>query len=276
MGFNLSVKKLVFIVVCWFSLFHLSAQTLNQQLFEAICSDEENVSLITGLISKGANVNSVVDGMSLLTHAYSYGKPEVYKLLIDSGANVNDCLIGRITPLALAIMDTDYAQINYLINHGADVNFYCENLPYPVLAINAECNMEIINLLIEQGVNLNVLVYIEPLFYYAYYQCGVELADLFIKNGADINVLFQDEYPILVQSVNDQDTVLFNLLISNNVDVNKKDVIGRTALHYACENNLVFFVKQLISHGADANIRDEFNKLPADITESDDIKALLR
>jgi hypothetical protein len=32
----------------------------------------------------------------------------------------------------------------------------------------------------------------------------------------------------------------------------------------------------LISHGADANIRDEFNKLPADITESDDIKALLR
>jgi uncharacterized protein len=62
---------------------------------------------------------------------------------------------------------------------------------------------------------------------------------------------------------NNFDIALF--LINQNSDVNMKDAEGRTALHYICENQVVFegqnlniiVAKKLLQHGADIHLRDK-------------------
>jgi len=49
------------------------------------------------------------------------------------------------------------------------------------------------------------------------------------------------------------------LLILKGTDINKKDLGGRTPLHWAAKNNLKEIGKLLISKGADVNAKDKRN-----------------
>lgn len=50
---------------------------------------------------------------------------------------------------------------------------------------------------------------------------------------------------------------------SATVNVNSRDLYGSTALHYAAANNDVSRIKQLLTQGADVDVRDEkFNRTP--------------
>ncbi|GMT31391.1 hypothetical protein PFISCL1PPCAC_22688, partial [Pristionchus fissidentatus] len=53
-----------------------------------------------------------------------------------------------------------------------------------------------------------------------------------------------------------------NLLISFGVDVNKQDIDGETALHYACRNGRVTLAKMLLDAGADPMIDNELDMTP--------------
>ena len=55
------------------------------------------------------------------------------------------------------------------------------------------------------------------------------------------------------------------MLIDNNAQVNVKQQAGATALHSAAQNGNVDLLILLLEHGADANIRMEGGKLPADL-----------
>ena len=69
------------------------------------------------------------------------------------------------------------------------------------------------------------------------------------------------------------------LLFFADCDVNAKGLWGRTALHYACQNNHVACIHELIAGGAEIESRSSDRATPlhlaADFNRSDSVKTLV-
>ena len=63
---------------------------------------------------------------SYLTEAVATGNIKIVKLFLERGADVNfveqDLILGKLTPLKMAIANNDYAMFRFLVDHGADMN----------------------------------------------------------------------------------------------------------------------------------------------------------
>jgi uncharacterized protein len=76
---------------------------------------------------------------------------------------------------------------------------------------------------------------------------------------------------------------IFNWALSHGANVNFKDRIGYTALHFAAQNNSFEYAKLLIDNGADPNIQDKHGNIPlwtamfnSKLIISDTVKLLLK
>lgn len=59
--------------------------------------------------------------------------------------------------------------------------------------------------------------------------------------------------------------------------LNAKDIKGKTALHYACQNGNYNMVKLLLKYGALTHIRDSFGYKPIDLVkDSEPLKTVLK
>ncbi|HEY7376441.1 MAG TPA: ankyrin repeat domain-containing protein [Polyangia bacterium] len=82
-----------------------------------------DLALADALIAHGAAMNDTSTGESALHAAIAEGHPDVVKLLIARGANVNARNMSQLTPLHFVARYTrDRSLAELLIQHGADVN----------------------------------------------------------------------------------------------------------------------------------------------------------
>ena len=135
-----------------------------------ICSDLDyllhkamslkNKILVKALIKKGVNINH----HGLLTRAVEKIRcPEILKILIDRGANVNEENpvngFGVSYPLDSALLDPSTQQLKILLDNGAKVNppktlvFGHSTLHFAVL----KHHFEAVDLLLQYGANVNAL-----------------------------------------------------------------------------------------------------------------------
>ena len=135
-----------------------------------ICSDLDyllhkamslkNKILVKALIKKGVNINH----HGLLTRAVEKIRcPEILKILIDRGANVNEENpvngFGVSYPLDSALLDPSTQQLKILLDNGAKVNppktlkFGCSTLHYAVL----KHHFDAVELLLQFGANVHAL-----------------------------------------------------------------------------------------------------------------------
>ncbi|MEN6508850.1 MAG: ankyrin repeat domain-containing protein [Smithella sp.] len=87
------------------------------------CKNAET-SVIEDLIQKGADVRhkSDKDGYTSLHDACMSGTPDVVKLLIDKGADVNAADKKGTTPLMLAVKSNSIPKVEILLERGADIH----------------------------------------------------------------------------------------------------------------------------------------------------------
>ena len=208
--------------------------------------------VIKYLLEFGADTSVVSkDGKSLFIHASINGSLHIIKYLIENDI-VNDlnCVDKNFdTPLIHAVRSKNVDVIKYLIEKGADVNYTNIN---DESALTVACygrittkNLKIIQYLIDYGANINKIYNFKNNSNYYYYR--------------KYNIFSKDttlNYAIRRKSFN-----LVKLLIDNGVDVNGKDVQGKTALYHALEleKRKINIVEYLIEHGANVNeiINDE-------------------
>lgn len=90
-----------------------------------------------------------------------------------------------------------------------------------------------------------------------------------INTGAQINYRNDSKRsPIIIASrtpSNFNEIIKF-LLTVPNIDINLKDIMGRSALHYSSRNGNYDIVKLLLNNGADVNSKDCFEKTPMHYT----------
>src|ERR1041385_3359855 len=101
----------------------VTGQISSRQAVRLIKKDD--LAGIKKLIANGLNVNSTYKGNSTLLHlAAEYGKFDIVKFLVDTGADMNIQNKDKQTPLLISTSDVwrNDSISEYLINKGANLN----------------------------------------------------------------------------------------------------------------------------------------------------------
>ena len=210
-------------------------------LLEATYGGHKNI--VELLISKGADVNMKDDlGFTPVQWAAREGHKEIVELLISKGANLNarDRLIGA-TTLHYAAVNGHKEVVKILIKNAADFNSKDMAGQTPLNFAIDEGMDEIADLLRKHGG-----------------KTGKELKADSGKTGDEIKTptisIWKDAEKGDIEAV--------KLHLDNGVDVNAKDNIGWTPLHFATVLDHKEIVELLIATGADVNAKNKEGRTP--------------
>lgn len=229
-------------------------------------------SVVEALIKSGADVNYRKQdfGFSALHAALKCKVVEIVDLLLEHKANVNCCLsqISLITPLHYAVEAPGKIYTKMLIDHGALINLG-ENILYTsALHRAAKCgNLTSCKLLLDCGAAVNQVNEINqtPLFLAADQVYG-DIVDLLLKYKANPNI--QDEKgdtPLLLVCdwADSQSAVeCIKNLISHGADTDVRNNEGQTILHkaFGAYSILKFLLEEGL--GPNVNCTDKAGKPP--------------
>lgn len=178
----------------YISLDSLAASFLATLYIAAIRSN--NLNLVRRLLSANIDINAISNvGVAPLHEAASENNMEIVKFLLDNGAVLDLCNEGKITPLRYAL---DFGQnldmAKFLLNQGADKNvFDFPNIETGETSLHIAIqnnNLEVVQFLIEQGINVNVMSknYVLPLQYAIEKNCD-DIVRLLLDHGADVKAV---------------------------------------------------------------------------------------
>jgi ankyrin repeat protein len=219
------------------------------------------------LLQHGANPN---DGkfMPPLGRAASRGDNHHTKLLIQSGADVNQMGMGKITPLASAV-------INRIMERSP-----IQPSQHKQEGLKSETEfVAVIQLLLDSGADPNHQIYrFMPLLYYMVYlspSFNVTVIKMLLEHGADVNSKTSDGdtplHALMHSCTKLPDTSVIQLFLQHGANVNAQNHRGWTPLHSAAFYDAVDSkslakacagIKLLLIHGADLQLRDCYLSIP--------------
>jgi len=201
---------------------------------------------------------SAATALALLQEAVRIGKTSVISVILDSykdqclDLNAVDSL-GK-TPLFWSVMHGIPEITRLLIDNGADIDK--ATLPTRSLLHWAawQGNDEVIQCLLESGADVNAFdVYSKTPLHLCCESLNYHGSAALLNHGADVTLTDSDDCePLHLLCANGGVRIAQMLLESCAVDVNASSQIG-TPLHLACKYNHVSLVRLLVAHGADVN-----------------------
>jgi ankyrin repeat protein len=255
-------------------------------------------------------------GLTPLTFAARQGCVDCEKVLVDAGADINVLDPELRTPLVEALINGHYDAAALLIERGADVNaadqvgrtpLYAavddhtmpqSNRPAPKEIDNARTSMDIIQMLLDKGANVNAALRAQlpyrtkldrggdgvlgvgttPLLRAA--RAGdVAVIKLLLSHGADAKAATRNRVTgiMMAASVNakeedmtgrnktEKDAIeTVKVLLAAGADINAAEAQGRTALHGAAQWGMTDLVKVLAGSGGNINAADRRGLTPLD------------
>ena len=233
-----------------------------QKLFEAM--EGNNILEVKELIDHGVGINARNnDGQTPLQSAAKSFNLEVVKYLIEkkhADVNAGDNFANK--PLHYAACGGNLEVVKYLVEEKhADVNFGTKPLHYA-----AYCgNLEVVKYFIEEkhtNVNVNDNSGITPLHYAASGGSLNVVKYLTEKEGANVNVRFTVSLRTVLHyaAVGGNLELVKYLIEKKGAQVNVQDYYNVTPLHLAVSNGDLKIAKYLIGNGADIEVRDVLKK----------------
>jgi ankyrin repeat protein len=173
------------------------------------------------------------------------------KLLVEAGADAN---AGKYPPLCQAVDENNKDIAEYLLDHGAKVNYPQDWGPLTE-APYIKDNIEMVKLLLAKGADINAAGIRTPL------QASInggrrDIFDLLIQRGAGVNAKDKFGYTPLYMAIHNDDLYFLKILIANGADVNTKYRGGETLLKSAAKTGKTEAIKLLLDGGADINEND--------------------
>ena len=201
------------------------------------------------LIEYGANVNTSYNDDFVLTWATFNNYTDIVRLLIEKGANIECYTPVGCTPLIIA-SNGNYEICEFLIQNGADVNARrskTSNKDWTSLMYASYYSkLDIMNLLLENGALIDIRT---PSLHSAYLiaaQYGTpDAVELLINNGAELNCTDSDGDSALICAAKYEQTDIIKLLIEYGVDINIRNKDGKRAIDYAKEKRISDACKML-------------------------------
>ena len=238
--------------------------------FIELC-ESGTVKQIRQAIKAGADVNSIVrfgciELMALMKAAGHNENPEVCKVLIEAGANVNTRTKDGSTALMMAAEFNENPEVcKVLIEAGADINATMrDGLTALITAANYNKNPEVFYLLLDFNATVDVRCRslsgprTTGLSYSIGCNCKPRVVSMFIEAGADVNARDDINRTVLMQAVCDTNNpTILSLLIKAGADVNARTEDGWTPLMFASYKSNRDIISLLIEAGADVNAQTQ-------------------
>ncbi len=232
-------------------------------------------------------ISAILDGKSLLGAALGRGNPELVRLLIERGADVNETLPNGYSPLFVACINRDVMSAQILIKKGANLENASPEGFTPLMAACQSGSAEVVELLLSYGVNmdrkdnhkgmtaLHIAAYASnPWIIHMLLAKGMrpdvrdnmrvtplgicqsaECATLLIDAGADVNAGFSDGHCPLSVACMTGNLSTGELLLKKGADPDTLDPDMVPMLHMCVERGSILMAKLLIEHGASINMR---------------------
>lgn len=217
--------------------------------------------------------------MPLLAAAFAGDIPAM-KVLIDSGANVNEKNVYGNTPLHYALRRTSMerrqgrvAVVVFLVNHGANINSKTKTGITPLMDASNIGDTDALKYLVENGAQIDLAdkdgrtalslaanrLYDDIVIYLVAHNVNVDPHDeqwrtpLMQAIAASSLLTTPTDKDRSIEEVNRLSIV--NILLEHHADVNSVDKSDWTPLALAAENNSTEIVTTLINHGANQNVQ---------------------
>lgn len=188
-------------------------------------------------------------------HAANNGHMDLVKLLVEDGADVNTRdPVTHHSALLLAAVSCSIPCVQFLINHGADVNVIgCDNHMTPATPLLAA-----------------IYYYRLPQWHHLSHEWrspdgrersrlqALTLVRVLVENGCDVNA-YGSDLPALHNSAGCKDPRALELLLKSGAEVNlvtdpERHHVRTTALAEAALSNNIRAVRMLLQHGADLKL----------------------
>ena len=231
----------------------------------AAAGDTGHLGLTRLLLERGANP---MDGESVY-HAAQHAWSDILEVLVEFGADISSTQSPHgNTPLyflaGFRATDPDTPTVlkgvRWLLEHGADPNvlsYACQETP-----LHQACrsgNIEMAKLLLRHGVDptiKNANGVTARMF--ALLTGDETLLSLLPKAANEDELVRSFDKTRFIPKLGELGNIAgLKQLLAEGADVNTKDSIGATALHYASFTGRAEVVRFLIDHGASAEIKDE-------------------
>ncbi|GHS94676.1 hypothetical protein FACS1894139_08850 [Planctomycetales bacterium] len=206
----------------------------------------ENPSVITALIKKGANVNAQDDkGETPLKIALGRNNETVTKVLRDAENGIEK--------FSELVKTGSPAEITNAINAGANVNAKEKDGGTPLYrAAGNNKNPEVIDVLVKAGASANAKADNgdTPLHFAAEHNSNPEIIITLIQAGAEVNAKNNiDSTPLHYAARHNQDSAVIAVLIKAGADVNAKDDNGKTPIEIALDRKNLSIAETLLDVG---------------------------
>ena len=197
----------------------------------SVVSHETDENKIEQLLKKDNSTDVLTKALSIA--ASNNVNPNIIKLLINNGADVNAVTDNKYTMLMLAVRNHNIGVFKEILSSVKDVNALgIDQKNVLIVALENNADEKIIKLLLDKGVNVNT----QEL-------CGT-------------NALLEALENRYSESIIDE-------ILKHGVDINESDKHGNTPLLRAVENNYSeLLIDNLVKHGADVNIANKKGKTP--------------
>ena len=207
-------------------------------------------------IDKGASPDASFGRATALSVAAFFGRREIVDLLLERGAGIDkgDDETGA-TALFQSIMGLEPEIARLLVDRGGDVNRKTKPGMSALMLAAASKQVDTAAMLVEHGADVGAKDANEltPLMYAA--EGGSpEIAGLLIEHGAEIDARSKLSTTALMSAIDMGHTGIFEMLLAGGADINLKVPSGRTALWSAVDNRRADMARVLIGKGADVNV----------------------
>jgi len=217
------------------------------------------------------DVNESYLGYSALHYAVFYNHRAVVEYLIECEANVDAKNQAGITPLAWAVDRNHVDLVGFLLESEADPSIANNEGITPLHKAARDGNHKMVETLLsinteeEEWTPVNARTALGyTAAYFAAFNGNVDVLKLLFEYGADFDLCSKANVVPLHRAVNKKHDLVVRFLLQCNINVNKKDDNGRTALHTAAFTNQPEIVEELLKHGATC-MPDTAGRTPLDL-----------
>lgn len=180
--------------------------------------------------------------------AARYGELEAVKLFLEAGININVREMDEkqwksATALHYACDRKHKDVVEYLLEQGANINAELDDGCTPLISSVAVDDMDTAILLLENGANIKAHANRWTVLHYAVHNKNLDMVKLLVEAGAELEA--RTHY---------YDTPLLSAATDNSVEI----------------------VEYLLSVGADSKAKDIYGQTADSLTESDEIKEMLK
>jgi hypothetical protein len=227
-----------------------------------------------------------IDGVTIFEACEKGSMPIVSAFLLGGiDPNVQERDGQRATPMHYACKSGDLLLVRFLLDNGASIDAPSGTGETPLMWALAANRPDVVNALLDRHANMHHADDAgHPCAYFG--AAAAPALHCLVHRGLVLkDVPLNDKQTLLhvtFQHMGNQrhksawGSVLY-LCEQGGIDPNAQDASGRTALHYACQNNDLNGVKALMLKGANSTIRDNNGSTPLDVSRTGpEIKAFVK